>query len=212
MRDFPVFTTEDGVGSLIFKEIPYQGAAFVKIHDVSSLEGFLAECISFSKVAGAERIYASGNADLSAYPVHTSVFRMRVSREDLPDTDACLMPLTQEHLEDFRQLYNRRMRDVPNHAFMTQKDAEEMLSEKEGYFVHRNGELLGIGIAGANTIKAVVSCIPGSGRDVVLALNYALNGEFAELDVASENKRAIRLYDRLGFIKVREISKWYKIY
>lgn len=212
MRDFPVFTTEDGVGSLIFKEIPYQGAAFVKIHDFSDLESFLFECVSFSRTAGADSVYASGCDELSSYPFYTAVFRMRINREELPDTDACLIPVTPETLEDFRQLYNQRMADVPNHSFMTQKDSNELLESKEGYFVHTGGELLGIGIAGADTIKAVISCKQGAGRDVLLALNHALVGDFAELDVASENKRALRLYEKLGFIKIREISRWYKIY
>lgn len=212
MRDFPIFTTEHGVGSLIFKEIPYQGAAFVKIHDVSQLEAFLEECVSFSRAAGAEYVYASGNTDLSAYPFHTSIYRMRVSRSELPDTDACLLPVTEERLQDFRHIYNRRMRDVPNFSFMTEKDAKGMLQNKEGYFIHRDMTLLGIGMANGEEIKTVISCVPGSGRDVLLALNHALAGEFAELDVASENTKAIRLYESLGFIKTRELAKWYKIF
>lgn len=212
MRDFPVFTTEYGVGSLIFKEIPYQGRAFVKIHDVSNANAFLAECISFSRMAGAEQVYASGHPSLAQYPFHTAIIRMRVCREALPDTDACLIPVTEPHLSDFKDIYNRRMAGIPNASYMTDQDAEQMLRNKEGYFVHRNGTLLGIGMAAGETIRTVISCAPGGGREVVLALNHALSGEFAELDVASENQKAIRLYEQLGFVKIKELSRWYKIF
>jgi hypothetical protein len=87
-----------------------------------------------------------------------------------------------------------------------------MLNDKEGYFIHRDGILMGIGMAKGSEIKTVISCVPGAGRDVVLALNHALAGDTAELDVASENGRAIRLYESMGFIKIQELSKWYKIY
>jgi hypothetical protein len=212
MRDFPVFTTEHGVGSLIFKEIPSQGAAFVKIHDALEPDEFLMECVSFARAAGAERVYACGNVDLSEYPFHTSILRMRICREELDDTDASLFPVTEECLQDFRHIYNQRMKYVPNFSFMTEKDALQMLNDKEGYFIHRDGILMGIGMAKGSEIKTVISCVPGAGRDVVLALNHALAGDTAELDVASENGRAIRLYESMGFIKIQELSKWYKIY
>ena len=36
MRDFPMFTTENGVGSLVLREIPYRGVAYVTIRDASA--------------------------------------------------------------------------------------------------------------------------------------------------------------------------------
>ena len=33
MKDFPVFTTENGVASLILKEIPYRGEAYIHLRD-----------------------------------------------------------------------------------------------------------------------------------------------------------------------------------
>ena len=32
------------------------------------------------------------------------------------------------------------------------------------------------------------------------------------IEVASTNDRAIALYERLGFITMRELSKWYQIF
>ena len=78
-------------------------------------------------------------------------------------------------------------------------------------FVHRNGELLGIGRACGEVIDWVASVKPGAGRDVVCALAHALTGDVVTLTVASENHKAVRLYEGLGFLKTKEISRWYEI-
>ena len=60
MKDLQVFTTEHGAASLILKEIPYRKLAFIHIQDVQpgGLEEHLKECVSFCRMAGAERILA----------------------------------------------------------------------------------------------------------------------------------------------------------
>ena len=72
--------------------------------------------------------------------------------------------------------------------------------------------LLGIGIAAGERIDAVAACVPGAGRDVVLALAHAISGETVCLEVASTNTRAVRLYGCLGFIAAKEVICWYKIF
>ena len=34
---------------------------------------------------------------------------------------------------------------------------------------------------------------------------------WVELEVVSTNQRAIRLYEKMGFIKTKEISRWYRV-
>ena len=94
---------------------------------------------------------------------------------------------------------------------MSAADAKKMLVRGDGYFVHRDGKLLGIGMAAGEKVDAVVSVVPGAGQDVLLALSHALFGERITLQVASENTRAIKLYEKLDFIKISEVSRWYKI-
>ena len=137
---------------------------------------------------------------------------MRCLREQLADTDAALFPVQQITIERFRSIYNEAMKHVHTAACMSAADADEILSEGNGYFVHRGQELLGIGIASGEQIKAIVSLIPGCGKDVLLALNHALTGTCVEVEVATENIRAVRLYEKLGFVRCCELSKWYKIF
>lgn len=211
MRDIPVFSTEYGVANLVLREIPYRQEAYIRIQDTAFPKDFLEECISFCRMAGAEKIYATGHSCLEQYPLYTAVWRMARPVEGLPETDAMTMPVTEETLEDWRRIYNDAMAEVPNASYMDQSNAKKMLSMGDGYFVHRAGKLLGIGIAAGDTVQAIVSVQPGAGQDVLLALTHALTGEQINLEVASVNARAVRLYERLGLIKTAQISCWYDV-
>ena len=100
---------------------------------------------------------------------------------------------------------------MPNGAWMAQSDAKKMLAAGDGYFIHRAGEVLGIGRASGDTIDWVASIRPGAGRDVVAALNHAIMADAVKLTVASENRKAVALYESMGFIRSREISRWYRV-
>lgn len=211
MRDIPIFTTEYGVASLILREIPYRQEAYIRMQDTSAPKQFLEECITFCRMAGAVKIFATGHVFLESYPLHTAVWRMCRPMANLPETDAMTMPVTEQTLERWRDIYNTAMRDVPNASYMDTTDARKMMERGDGYFVHQDGHLLGIGIAGADTILAIVSIVPGAGKDILLALTHALSGEMVTLEVASANERAIKLYEKLGFIKTAEVSRWYRL-
>lgn len=211
MRDIPMFTTENGAASLILKEIPYRQEAYIRIHSSAAPKELLDECVSFCRIAGAQKIYATGHEYLQKFPLHTKVLRMMRSMDALPETDAMTMPITTETLEQWRQIYNDAMKPIDNASYMDARQAQKLLQEGNGYYVHRNGELLGIGIASNGTIHAVVSVKPGSGQDVLLALTHALFGETVTLEVASTNTRAIRLYERLGFVATAELASWHTV-
>ena len=212
MRDFPVFTTENGVGSLVLKEIPYSGIAYVTVRDSSLPTEFLNECVDFCRAVGAMQVFATGSDTLENYPLHAAVIRMRASWEQIPKTEACLFPVTEQTVSCFREIYNDKMRYVDHAAFLSEKAAKELLVRGGGYFVHTNGQLLGIGIAADDRIECVASLVKGAGKDVVSALKNALISDCVVLDVASTNHKAIRLYESLGFVKSAEISRWYKLF
>ena len=212
MRDFPVFTTENGVGSLVLREIPYRGAAYITIRDTSFPNEFLHECVEFCRTVGAERVYASGHEILKEYPFYTAVIRMSGNISAIPETDACLFPVTERTLSHWREIYNDKMENVDNASYMNESAAQEMLKCGNGYFVHADRELLGIGIAGNDRIDCIAAVKPGSGRTLVSALAHGLLLEHITLEVASTNPKAISLYESLGFIQTGEISRWFKIF
>ena len=212
MRDFPLFTTDFGVASLVLKEIPYREEAYITIQDVQpdGFEEHLKECVSFCRMAGAEKIYAKGHEALEQYPLHTTVYEMRATAWVDKDQLACLFPVTEETVGRWRRIYNERMRAVDNAGTLESRDEKKIL-EGGAYFVHRDGELLGIGWMEDTKLLAIASAKPGAGEQVMYTLMSLVEGADMTLEVASTNERAIRLYEKLGFLKTAEISRWYRV-
>lgn len=211
VKDIPVFDTEHGVASLFLREIPYRQRAHIKIQSSQDPQKLLEECVAFCRMCGAEWCDAAGHEYLERYPLITALFYMTRDRESLPQTDACLFPVTEDTVTEWVRIYNERMADVPNCAWMDSADGKAMLKAGDGYFVHRDGKLLGIGRASGEMIDTVISVQPGMGETVVLALASLLSSDVVKLLVAEANTRAVRLYERMGFIKTREVSRWYRV-
>lgn len=213
MRDFPVFATDFGVASLVLKEIPYREEAYITIQDVQP-EGFeehLKECVSFCRMAGAEKIYAMGHGQLAQYPLHTAVYEMRGRAWVNPQKLECLFPVTEETVRQWRTIYNEKMRDVDNAGTLEARDEKKIIESGGSYFVHRDGQLLGIGWLEDTKLLAVASVQQGAGQRVMHTLMSLIEGMDMTLEVASTNERAIRLYEKLGFLKTAELSHWYAV-
>ena len=213
MRDFPIFTTDYGVASLVLKEIPYKSEAYICIRDVQP-EGFqehLKECVGFCTMAGAEHIYATGHEALEAYPHYTTVVEMCANIQVDPAELAQLFPVTEQTVKRWREIYNQRMRAVHNSGTLESRDEKRILESGGAYFVHTDGQLLGIGWLQDNKILAIASAVPGEGKRVLQTLMSLCDGETVYLEVASTNLRAVRLYEKMGFIATKEVSQWYKI-
>ena len=211
MRNIPIFTTEYGVASLILKEIPYTQKAYVRLQSSLYPEKLLEECVGFCRAAGAEEIYATGHDALEKYPLQTRILLLEISKGLLPNTDAVVRPVLPEQADQWKAYYNQSMTEVDNAAYIDNADVNKMLKDGDGYFVYRNGALVGIGRAAEDQIFAVASCVRGGGKDTLLALAGCLSAEQLCLEVASTNYRAMRLYERLGFRQTKELSRWYKI-
>ena len=211
MRDFPVFPTEYGVAGLVLKEIPYRETAYITIHDAlpECLDALLKECVSFCRMAGAEKIYVKGNADLSRYPLYCKVLQMSgtawVDREKLEH----LFPVTEATVSQWRTIYNEKMRGVDNAATLETRDEKKILESGGAYFVHHDGKLLGIGWLEDTKLLAIAAVELGAGERVMHTLMSLVEGARMTIEVASTNSRAIHLYEKLGFLVTGEVSSWY---
>ena len=213
MKDFPVFTTDWGVSSLILREIPYRAEAYIHIQDVQpdGFEEHLKECAAFCRMAGADRVYATGTQLLQAYPEYMSVYEMRGMAWVDPEKMVNLFPVTEQTVGRWRSLMNERLRNVDNAATLTAFDEKKILQSGGAYYIHRSGELLGLGWMEDTKLLLVAAVKPGAGETVMHSLMSLVEGADMTIEVASTNDRAIRLYEKLGFMKIREVVKWYKI-
>ena len=211
MRDFPVFPTEHGAASLILKEIPYRKEAYIRIQSTQEPEKLLEECASFCTACGAEKVYAAGHDILETYPLHTSVLQMRgelfISEEEIP----AMFPVTEQTVARWRALYNEKMKDVDNASTLEAKDESRILSSGGTYFIHDSGIPLGIGWLEENKLSAIAAIKPGAGELLCKAMQSLIPQQQIILEVASTNEKALRLYERLGFIKSSELSRWYRV-
>ncbi len=211
MRDLPFFTTEHGVASLILNQIPYTKSAYIRIQDSSAPEELLSECMVFCKAVGAERVFATGAPCCEKYPKHTDIVKMTASVSAIGDTNAFLFPVTEKTVEKWRELYNQKIVSVPNAAYMTIHKAKQYMKQGSMYFVHRDGKLLGIGFVKDCELCWLSSVCAGAGADIVRALCHAITADTVTLEVATENIKAMQLYEKLGFIATELVSSWYRI-
>lgn len=211
MKDFPVFTTETGVSSLILKEVPYRNTAYIHIQDVQAegLKEHLDECVSFCRMVGAEQIYATGHKALEEYPVYTRLLEMRGTAWVDMSLLRNLFPVTEQTVDRWRQIYNEAMRFVDNAETMEARDARKILQSGSAYFIHEDGALLGIGWMEDTKLLAVAGVVPGAGEKLMHSLMSLVEGADMTIEVASTNAKAIRLYEKLGFLKTKEIRTWY---
>lgn len=214
MKNIPVFTTDYGVASLVLKEIPYRGEAYFYIQDAQddAVEEHLKECVSFCRMAGAEKIYATGSESLAKYPVYTSIYEMRGIPSLKEELVQNIWPVTEENVGRWREIYNHRMKKTDHASTLEKKDENHILATGGAYFIHCAGELLGIGWLDDGCLKAIASVKSGMGEKVAHTLLSVVPGIPVRLEVASTNYPAIRLYEKLGMIKIRECERWYKIF
>ena len=211
MRDIPMFTTEYGVASLALREIPYRQEAYICIQATDRPKELLEECIGFCRACGAERIFARNHEFLESYPLHTAVVKMKGIARVEEDKVENLWPVTTETIGQWRQFLNDRLQSVDNAGTLTAQGEKDILATGGAYFVHRAGQLLGAGWLADGELK-LLAAVPGNGKSVLHTLMSLCPETALELEVASTNSRAIRLYEKLGFVQTEELRRWYKVF
>ena len=94
---------------------------------------------------------------------------------------------------------------------MTAMDEKKILQSGGAYFVHHEGDLLGLGWMEDTKLLMVASLKSGAGERVMHTLMSLVEGADMTIEVASTNDRAICLYEKLGFLKTVELFRWYVV-
>lgn len=212
MKDFPMFTTEYGVASLILKEVPYRQEAYIIIQSTQQPKELLEECISFCRVVGAEKIYARGHEFVESCPLHCAIYEMRGQVTVDERKIANLWPVTPENIGAWRDFLNSRMKGIDNAGTLEKSGEKEILDLGGAYFVHRGGKLLGAGWIVDGELMLIAAAEKGMGEQVLHTLLSAAASEEIRLQVVSTNERAIGFYEKMGLIKTAELRRWYRVF
>ena len=201
MKDIPIFTATNGMASLILREIPYRREAYVQVRAVfTRLDSLLRECATFCRMAGAERIFATGTEDFSAYPVHARLMKREIPKEKLPTVEATAIPT---EAEEWLSCYREAFRRVPAARTLTSMD--------HCYWIEEKGARIGFGQIHDGTLYSVAALQKGAGARCVCALAALDSAPKIHLLCAMENQPAMKLYDRLGFSRGPIKEAWYEI-
>lgn len=211
MKDIPVFTTEHGAASLVLREIPHRGEAYIRLHSSREPEKLLQECVAFCRACGAERVYTAGESVPEGLPMHCHIYQMRGTAWVDPQLLENLFPVTQQTVGRWREIYKTRMARVDNVASLSYLEEAGIVSSGGAYFVHSGGQLLGIGWLEDTKLLAMAAVKPGAGERVMHSLMSLIEGSTMTLEVASTNQKALELYRGLGILPVGEISRWYDV-
>jgi len=212
VKDFPMFTTEYGVASLILKEVPYRQEAYIIIQSTQQPKELLEECISFCRVVGAEKIYARGHEFVESSPLHCAIYEMRGQIAVDEQKTANLWPVTPENIGAWRDFLNSRMKGIDNAGTLEKSGEKEILDLGGAYFVHRGGKLLGAGWIVDGELMLIAAAEKGMGEQVLHTLLSAAASEEIRLQVVSTNERAIGFYEKMGLIKTAELRRWYRVF
>jgi len=209
LRDIPVFTTQYGVASLTLNQIPYRKEAYIRIQAVLDAQQLIDECVGFCKMAGAERIFATGHDALTKYNLHCRVLTMTADYDQSQTTQTVLKEVNEDTIENWREIYNEKMQYVANASYLTAAEAQRLL--EYSYFAYRHDTLIGICAGRKGRIDVIAGVVKGAGRDIVIALCEKMQANKVTCEVASTNTAAMKLYERLGFAANDDGVAWYRV-
>lgn len=218
MNNIPVFMSQGGTATLILREIPYKQTAYVLLQTVipENLPQMVAECAAFCRECGAKQCALSSRDDaisLGPEPDY-AIYQMQAEKAALPAfvSPFTLTPLAPDNEDLYISLYNRCFREVTNAVTYDRSHIQRIYREQQQAFLALlDGVPCGMGELHGNELAAV-GLLPeyrGQGRELALALLEKCPGPELTLTVASDNPRAMALYEKLGFRISGTESKWY---
>lgn len=217
MNNIPMFTSAYGIATLILREIPWSGSAYVLVRSVwnDQAAALLAECRDFCRAVGAEAVFAAWDTEeLPAEHAWDMVYMTR-PKDGLPEPvkPVELEALSRENAEVYLEIYNRCFLSVPAAASYNRSSLEPLYGEDLAWLAKVAGQYAGVAEISKEGLEgiAVLPEYCGLGHDLALSVLPMVPSKILRLKVASTNTRAISLYERLGFQADGVEKRWWKL-
>lgn len=216
MQNIPIFTSVHGTATLILKEIPVSGLAYVLVRSVwdGDLEGLAAEGAAFCRQAGAREVYASYEQTILPAPHSHDVLEFTMARSRLPAVEpVTLTPLSADNGADYLAVYNRCFAAMPGHASYDRRDIQRLLGQDSAFLVYVEGVPAAVVELGENRLEGI-GVLPehrGLGYPLAVTALARCPGPTLSLRVVDTNHRAIALYRRIGFRQTKVVSRWWRV-
>jgi len=217
MKNIPIFTSSYGVATLILREIPWSGSAYVLVWSVwnGQTAALLEECRGFCRAVGAKAVFAAYEAEELPAGHAYDMITMTCPKSALPRPLQPVEPepLTRENAAAYLEIYNRCFVEVPGAASYDAASLEPLYGQDLAWLVKRDGCWAGVAEISKQGLEgiAVLPAYRGLGYELALAVLPMVPSVTLKLKVASTNRRAIRLYERLGFTPERVEKRWWRL-
>ena len=216
MKNIPVFTSAYGIATLILREIPWNGCAYVLVRSVwnGQAAALLEECRGFCRAVGAKEVFAVYETEELPAEHAYDMIAMARPKAGLPEGKPVeLEPLTRENSGAYLEIYNSCFAAVPSAASYDRDSLEPLYGEELAWLAKVDGVYAGVAEISKEGLEgiAVLPEYRGLGYDLALAVLQMVPSTMLRLKVASTNSRALCLYERLGFSREAVQKRWYRL-
>ena len=219
MNNIPDFTAQGGTATLILREIPISGKAYVLLRTVLPGQGenLVAECASFCRMCGAEQIFAAWeDGELPFLSPAYDIYLLHVAKSALPEgRPVNLTPMTPENDAIYQRIYNRCFFHVSHALSYDRGQIARIYREGQKAFLALDADDKPYGIGELHGDElAAIAVLPkyrGMGTDLAVSLLQLCPGEDLSVTVASDNEAAMHLYEKLGFHLSGIESRWFQV-
>ncbi len=216
LNNIPVFLSQGGTSTLVLHEIPFSKKAYIFLRTVhpGGFSALVEESAAFCRQCGAEQCFFTGAPELSALTHAYDILELSVSLQELPEGPSVpLTPVDPSNDSIYLSVFNRCFSGVSGAVTYDQRQLQRIYREKQRAFLAftEDGGPWGMGELHGNELAAI-GVLPefrGRGTSLALSLLRLCPGPRVTLTVASDNARAMGLYEKLGFHISGLQSSWY---
>lgn len=213
---------EKNISRLTKKMFRY-GAKYFYVRHVSDELTELCAASKNNKYKGKE-FFTAGDY---RYTLYGEVWQMdrdlRANPANVSDLDVSFTELTKERIKEFVKIYNKCFFSVPVSISLDEATVENYMEmgSRKLYFIESSDKVHGILILGEDeeTIEIQAMAIIGTSRrkgyalasiEKIAALAMEKNKKRLTLQVFEKNKKAVSLYIKSWFYRIRSVEKWYE--